>query len=118
MPKTRGELNKYINKILSDLLEEAKGTGEHYADITVAIKGDGEFIHCYIKDMCDKYNDKNDIWKCCVDEDTDDVCECTLITLKVCHTDDSGDRFGWVQDYDDTPLDGSNTDSDDNDEDA
>ena len=114
MPKTRGELNKYINKILSDLLEEAKGTGEHYADITVAIKGDGEFIHCYINDMCDKYNAKNDVWKCYV-EDTSDVCEYTLI---VDRANDSGDRFGWIQDYDDTPLDGSNTDSDDNDEDA
>ena len=100
MPTTRKTLCAYINTILTDLLDEAKDNMEHYADITVTIKGDGEFIHCYIKDMCDKYNAQNDIWKCCV-EDTSDMFE---FTLKVCHVDDYGDRFGWIQDYDDTPL--------------
>lgn len=100
MPTTRKALCKYINTILYDLLDEAKDNDEHYADITFPIKGDCEFIYNYIEDMCHRYNEKNDIWKCDVEHIGDE----TEYTLRVCHTDDSADRFGWISDDDDTPL--------------
>jgi len=106
MPTTHKELCDYINKTLTALLDEAKDNDEHYADITFTIKGDAKFIHRYIKFMCHEYNEKNDIWKCDVEdvtciEDNDDMFE---YTLKVCHVDDYGDCFGWILDDDDTPL--------------
>jgi hypothetical protein len=99
MPTTRKTLCAYINKTLCDLLDDAKDNEDQYSDITFTIKGDGEFIHGYIKDMCDKYNEKNDIWKCCVEDD-----DHPEYTLKVCHVDDYGDCFDWILDDDDTPL--------------
>jgi hypothetical protein len=109
-PTTRKELCKYINKILTDLLHEAKDRVDQCADITFTIKGNNTFIYEYIESMCDEYNGKNNIWKCCAENSGDDP----KYTLTVSHVDDYGDGFGWIRD-DDTPLDGSNTDSDDND---
>jgi hypothetical protein len=123
MPTTRKELCKYINKILTDLLDEAKDNEDEYADITFIIKGDTTFIYNYIESMCSKYNEKNDVWKCFVDIDyyapmvaehkanmETHTGDDTEYTLKVCHVwqtlglDDYGNRFGWILDDDDTPL--------------
>lgn len=100
MPTTRKELCKYINKILTDLLVEAKDNEDQCAEITFIIKGDNTFIYNYIESMCSDYNEKNDIWKCCAENTGDDP----EYTLRVCHVDDYGDRFGWIRDDDDTPL--------------
>jgi len=99
MPTTRKELCAYINNVLVELQDEANDTCDHASKRTVTIKGNSQFIYYYIEGMCTKYNDRNTLWHCTV-ENVGESDEYDIYVYDATHDD----GFEWQEDDSDEPL--------------
>ena len=68
-PKTKGELMKIINDILQELHDSATSVDPETKTVTIlANTWSKEDILGYIEDCCSVYNNKNEFWRCSIEE--------------------------------------------------